>query len=233
MTTDSATADSERRPRLRRFRAAAIVFAAIATLLVAIVILTGARRLQPDEIVREIGAYNSPGNRLRVVVAESDQKTVTFTLVSPKSWKRVTNLLHHGRPMPVVECEVERDWFFCFDQHDRLWVFVGRWDKSWGPLRQIPGGGTRPRTQSIVMSGFWVDRGIFVSGANIVSTTGDWPGVPQRFFEEIPGRDDSTLWGDGLTLPQSPPEFSPVERQVISAARSFGAAHWRGPESQQ
>jgi hypothetical protein len=222
MTTDSATAGSEGRHHIRRFRAAAIVVVAIGALLVAIAIVAGAPRLRPDEIVREFGAYDSPGNRFRVVVAESDQKAVTFTLVSPNPWKRLTTRLSHGRLMPGVEFEVERDWFFCFDQYDRLWVFVGRWDRDWGPLRQLPGGGTRPYPQAVTMLGIFFSGGSRPSGASVVSDTGEWKGVPPRFFAEIPEKEGSavTVWGEIPPIPDEPPEFSPIEH---STAKSF----WR------
>jgi len=223
MTVSAVNTAGRPRTPIRRFRTAAIGFATIAVALLAIVILTGARRLRPDEIVREVGAYNSPGNRFRVVVAESDQRTVTFTLVSPRPWKRVTAILDNGRPLPaVVELEVERDWFLCFDEYDRLWLFVGPWDRDSGPLRQLPSGGTGGYTQHVMMFGFFFIGARPVQGISTVSRYGDWRGVPPRFFDQIPGKDERSVsvWGEIPSIPATPPEFTQAER-------AGAASYWR------
>jgi hypothetical protein len=223
MTTDSAaTARGRRFPSPPKLRIAALVFAALAVVLVAIVGLTGARRLQPDEIVREPGAYDSPGNRYRVVVAESDARTVTFTLVSPRPWKRVAAILDHGRPLPAVaEFEVERDWFLCFDEYDRLWLFIGQREPG-TELRKTSSGGFVPRIQSVMMFGFFFLGTQPIDSVSVVSSTGDWKGAPPRFFAEIPGKEGAPIavWGEIPPIPGAPPGFSPAEH---AAARS----HWR------
>lgn len=202
---------------------AGVGVAGIVSALTLLIVLTGAERLEPDEIVRDYGTYVSPGRRFQLVVRETANRTICVELESPVWWQRIVarflDRSGRSRRLPDLEFEVERDWFLCFDDYDRIWIFVGQWDRGWGPLRRLPSGGTRPYTQTVTMSGFYFRWGRPVAAKRVVSSTGDWRGVPPRFFEQIPGRENSSIavWGMNPPIPAVPPKLTPAERAAAAA----------------
>lgn len=219
-TEQIAAQTPRRRPR---FIVAGVSFAGIVLALLTFLVLTGAERLEPDEVVRNCGRYVSPGRRFQVVVSETENDTVRIVVESPNPWKRFLSRFRNSNyPYPglIAETEVELDWFLCFDEYDRLWMFLGPWDRGWGPLRQLPSGGTGGYTQHVEMYGFFFLGPRPVGGMSTVSHRGDWRGVPPKFFGQIPGKEDTSVavWGTHPTIPATPTKFTRAER---TAAASF------------
>jgi len=218
-TEQTATQMPRRRPR---FIIAGASLAGIVLALLCLVVLTGAQRLEPDEVVRDHGTYVSPGRRFQVVVRETRNDTIRIEFESPNPWTRLLSRFSKSNyPFPglISETEVKRDWFLCFDQYDRLWLFVGPWDREQGPLRRLPSGSTAGYTQNVTMYGFFFIGTRPVGGVSTVSRRGDWRGVPPRFFEQIPDKEDASvaIWGEIRPIPATPPEFSPGERAAAAA----------------
>lgn len=208
---------------------AATALAAI-VMLISIVVINTPPHLEADEIVREYGTYVSPGKRFRVVVEETDNQMIKVGFESKPTFRLVVQRFFNRsrrRQVPVFsEFEVERDWFLCFDEFDRLWIFTGRRDPKI-EARKTSGGGTRPRVQSVMMKGFSFINGRTMGTEMVVTGIGDWRGVPPQFFDQIPGKDDPSLsiWGENPPIPADPPEFTPAERAAALAYwRNFDAA---------
>lgn len=213
--TERAAAEGPR--RRRRFIIASVCVAATMPLLLALIVLTGAERLAPDDVARSCGTYLSPRGKL-LVVKDADNGMIQIQFESRRWWQRVLNRVNQRvRPQPDWEFERERDWFFCFDKYDRLWVFIGRRDPAIAH-RQTSSGGFVPRIQSVLMSGFWFVGSRPIGGACVVTDTGDWQGVPPRFFEQIPCKADPSVdvWGEIPPIPATPPEFTPGERAAAA-----------------
>jgi len=220
------TRNASRRPKWhRRLTVAVVSIAVIASALFGILLLTGSYRLQPDEIVRGYGTYDSPSKRYRIVVEESDNKMITVGFVSRSPWHSIVDRIVNRKPTRRVdrftEFEVERDWFLCFDEFDRLWIFTGQRDSSI-VTRKTSSGGFKPRVQSVGMRGFWFRRSRVMGVDMDVTGTGDWRGCPPQFFAQIPYKGDPSvaIWGEIPPIPKDPPEFTPAERVAI-------AAYWR------
>ena len=201
-----------RRPeRRRRWTIAAIGVAVTAAILFGLAVLTGPARLKTDQVLREYGTYVSPSNQMITVgfASRSPWLSILDRFVNRKRARQVARF---------TEFEVERDWFLCIDEYDRLWLFTGRRDPAM-KARKTSSGGTKPRVQSVMMSGFFLHGSRVLGGDMVVTGIGDWRGCPRQFFEQIPHKGDPSvaIWGENPPIPEDPPEFTPAERAAIAA----------------
>lgn len=223
-TTPDPSRDDTAVTRVRKWiRGHLIVTSLTAALIVFLIVAALLRppRLHPGQIVDDFGTYRSPSGRLRLSISESTEGNVNITMLRPvKRFHVLTTYSENG----VGDFEAEREWFLCFDEYDRLWLFVGRWDPRWGELRKMPYGGYCPPQPSVQLAGFWflqVDGQMGVTGGNggiggtLVSSTGHWEGVPPEFFERIPGKDED-FWGEIPPIPDAPPALSPSQRRMAA-----------------
>jgi len=99
----------------------------------------------------------------------------------------------------------------CFDEYDRLWFYLGRWPGKPGTQRRLPGGGTRPDFQVVLLRGFHFTGGkkLTFKGTD-VSQTGEWEGVPPGFFRRLPEASDSG-WAAGAIVPPHPVSFTKAQ----------------------
>ncbi|WP_459554517.1 hypothetical protein [Lacunimicrobium album] len=169
-------------------------------------------RLKVGQVVDRVGEYRYPSGdrRLKIIedadgnIAISTQYRVMRYYLFPV-WFENNNTLF----------ESERDWFATVDQYERLWVYHGPWDKAWGPKRKMPSGGTVPYPPAVIVDGVipFGRRG-FRRGSMVVSSIGDWRGVPWEFFHRIPDKNDGT-WGHGQTIPATPLVYSVSDEREI------------------
>jgi hypothetical protein len=185
----------------------------VVTIWIAWIILMFPVRLRAGQIVDEFGTYRSPQRQYGITVAQSPDNIVrvTFTHRTTRYWfltSFVDGVSH--------DFEAEREWFACFDEYDRLWLFVGKWDPQWGDTRRLPSGGYKPHIQGVILEGFWFGQSRVLGGGNVVSSTGDWAGVPREFFDRIPDR-HGNVWGENPALPDSPPPLTENQKQAAEA----------------
>jgi hypothetical protein len=171
-------------------------------------------RLDSGQIVDESGVYRSPQGHYRLTVSETPDHNVSLVLSRRASRFLLLSSFTDDRP---IEFEAEREWFACFDEYERLWLFVGKWDSNWGESRKLPSGGYQPHVQSVLLEGFWFGRRGLLHGGNVVSSTGDWAGVPQEFFERIPAKHQA-VWGENSKIPDTPPPLTESQRQAAESS---------------
>jgi hypothetical protein len=191
-----------------------VVGGALILILLAWIVSRIPRRLQPGEVVDEFGVYRSPSGDRKIAISKSPDG---LTHVSFQHW----NLAYPFRPSseePFTSFESRRDWFLCFDEFDRCWLFRGRWDAQWGKSWRSPTGAFWPHIQEVFVSGFFFDRSRPLYGTMIVSSTGQWEGVPQPFFDRIPAKHDA-VWGQIPPIPDKPPRLSPSQLQNAQSFR--------------
>ena len=173
------------------------------------------RTLTAGEVIDESGVYCYPGGKKLVEITRTHAGNIEIT-TSRLSY------LYYIIPRRTVDqfhtFEAEREWFVSVDQYQRLWLFVGRWHKEWGPNRKMPSGGTVPWVQSVLMQGLMLlESGDVAMGVNVPSLTGDWEGVPQAFFDLIPGKDKKVpVWGEVEPIPESPPKFTKKQEKKLT-----------------
>jgi len=143
-------------------------------------------RLSPDVVVNQLGTYRFPTGNSKLHITKDESGNVNVTV-------------HHHRTrfyfipqtyaVQRITFESEREWFVSVDNYQRLWVFRGQWDRSWGELRQMPSGGTIPYDPAVYLYGsLFTPDGFRPSCVQVVAETGDWAGVPADFFARIPDR---------------------------------------------
>ncbi|QDT84556.1 hypothetical protein MalM14_22160 [Gimesia chilikensis] len=171
--------------------------------------------LTAGEVIDQLGVYRYPDGRKLVKITRTEAGNVKIT-TSQLSYR------YFIIPRRTVDqfhtFEAEREWFVSVDQYQRLWLFVGRWQKEWGPNRKMPSGGTVPWVQSVLMQGLMLlESGEVAMGVNVPSSTGDWEGVPQAFFDLIPGKDKKVpVWGEVEPIPESPPKFTKKQEKKLT-----------------
>lgn len=204
---------ASRRKRRKRWLGLALVAGAVAALLIAIGIALTPRRLKPGEVIAEFGTFRSPAGRSGVVIRKADQGLIELTLQRPME---VFSLIAVRGDSSVTQFDAEREWFVAFDEFERLWVYIGPWDKRWGKTHEFPGGSFRPHVPSVTVDGLFVTQSRVEYGHAVVSSTGDWDGVPIEFFQRIPGK-QASIWGDAPPIPESPPVLTEALRQQMEA----------------
>ncbi|MEP3478731.1 MAG: hypothetical protein ABJZ55_05745 [Fuerstiella sp.] len=172
-------------------------------------------QLGPGQIVEDCGKFRFPRGNRTLHLSEDDHSNVHIAVHVRSSvvcCVPFTTIPYRTVPWESVEHEVvvesEREWFASVDRYDRLWVYYGRWDKQWGNLRKLPGGGTRPYAPAIIMHGlsFLRSGGLTVHG-QVVSDTGDWGGVPADFLKRV--QEATELETDEkCVIPATPPTFT-------------------------
>ncbi|MBT6154745.1 MAG: hypothetical protein HOL01_10015 [Planctomycetaceae bacterium] len=187
----------------------AVVFVAVAVVGVLSALRT--RNLTAGQIVDQPGQYLSPNGSFHLKITETKEGNIRLTRLNSKR-------RHYFIPSSVetllFEFEGEREWFFCFDKYDRLWVFRGKWNSQWGETHEISGGFV-PHVPDVLREGFMFNSGQIFSGFNAVSSTGDWAGVPPEFFDRMPDKRNGK-WGNITLIPDHAP---PLTRQQESMAR--------------
>jgi hypothetical protein len=207
-STNAAVPDRRRGRRPVHIAIASVSF--VTLLLAAVMLLISPESLQPGQCIQGYGRYASSRGHRRVTVSESSIGTVRIVLHEP--WREFFGLTTHSQH-DFAEFEVQREWFLCFDEYDRLWLFVGAWNTDWGATRQLKSGGYWPHTQSVLMSGVWFDGPRDLRGSVVVSSTGDWEGVPIEFFDRIPGK-DAAVWGERSQVPHEAAALSLRQRRI-------------------
>ena len=173
------------------------------------------RTLTAGEVIDESGVYCYPGGKKLVEITRTQAGNIEIT-TSRLSY------LYYIIPRRTVDqfhtFEAEREWFVSVDQYQRLWLCVGRWHKEWGPNRKMPSRETVPWVQSVLMQGLMLlESGDVAMGVNVPSLTGDWEGVPQAFFDLIPGKDKKVpVWGEVEPIPESPPKFTKKQEKKLT-----------------
>jgi hypothetical protein len=202
---DSEQASSDVRPR-RLLWGGVIVLLALTT--ASMFLVDHLRRLRPGEVVDQDGTYYSPRAKYRVTVTEQPAAGFVNVEVQSKT-NRLWIFSSYGRKAARY-LDVERDWMLCFDEYDRLWLFIGKWPGATGKQRTHPSRGTLPDHQSVLLQGFFFDGGRLAFGENVVSATGAWAGVPPEFFARLPGGSDPG-WSRGAIVPKRPVSFTKAQ----------------------
>lgn len=165
-------------------------------------------RLEPDEIVREPGLYLSPGGEQRLIVSHAEDGTTYVATERTGNWwdhmARIWSRFRGDRGPRGSEVGPGLPWLACFDEFDRFWLLTSR-----GVPKGLP-------KQSVMVQGFYFQQGTLVQGTSLVQFAADWKGVPPRFFQEIPRKDDPAAWDDDLP-PAAPPQLTVTERSAVSA----------------
>ncbi|WP_298862307.1 hypothetical protein [uncultured Gimesia sp.] len=181
---------------------------------IVVIILLSRPRLKAGQVIDQFGTYRFPsgGHKLEINKTESGNVEVTV------HW-RTTRF--YVIPLMVKDkfhtFESERDWFVSIDRYQRIWLFMGEWNKQWGKLRKMPSGGTVPYAQAVLMKGLmFTGSKQFGFGVQNVSETGDWAGVPQPFFNRIPDKEEASVWGGISSIPGSPPPFTKQQQKTIT-----------------
>lgn len=173
------------------------------------------RTLNAGEVIDQFGTYRYPDGRKLVEITRTEAGNVELT-ISRLSYRyyiiptRTSDHLH--------TFEAERDWFVSVDRYQRLWLFVGSWDRKWGPLRKMPSGGTIPYAQSVLMQGLVFYRPDRLGECSMnASAMGDWRGVPHAFFERIPNKNKTeAVWGGIPPIPVRPPDFTMQQNTMLA-----------------
>jgi hypothetical protein len=204
---------ASRRPPWRIIFLAASAVCVIATLFF-VFVLRLPRRLNPGQVVDQIGTYRFPsGGRQLEIVKTDDGHLEVMTKWPDKRWWPLPTW---GRTS-VGNFDVERQWFISVDECKRLWLFVGPWDPQWGRPRKLSSGGSASHVPTVLMEGKWfLPDGSVVSGSNDVSMSGDWTGVPAEFFDRIPGK-SMPVWGNIPKIPVLPASFTERQMQQLAA----------------
>lgn len=174
-------------------------------------------RLSPEQVINQLGTYRFPTGNSTLQIAKDESGNVSVTVHNQTTR---FYFIPHTYADPPTTFESEREWFVSVDKYQRLWVFHGHRDRSWGKLRAMPSGGTIPHAPAVLLIGeYFTPNGRLVSGYNLVSRTGDWAGVPAEFFARIPDR-DSVKMGNAAAIPDSaPPLTKQQESQLTSRIR--------------
>jgi hypothetical protein len=170
--------------------------------------------LHSGQIVNEFGEYRSPQGHFGLTVSKTPRHNVRLVLSRRATRFLFLSSFTDDRP---IEFEAEREWFACFDEYERLWLFIGKWDSRWGESRELPSGGYVPHVQSVLLEGFWFGPRGLLHGGNVVSSTGDWAGVPNEFFERIPAKHQA-VWGKIPMIPDTPPPLTASQRQAAGSS---------------
>ena len=216
MTTPPQPHANGASPVARKWNRVLIGFTSLlVVVLLALLLFSTRDRLRPGQLVDDLGTYRSPWGRQKVEISKSPEGYISVTL--SRRWRQ-SPLLNPYSSSGRTEFEAERDWFLCFDEYDRLWLFVGEWDRDWGELRELPSGGTRPYAQAVQHTGFHFNRNGVSRGSSVVSGMGKWEGVPKEFFERLPAKDDPG-WGPASIVPETPPPLTLTVDQRRTVAR--------------
>lgn len=219
MTTTSVTMTESKSPPVgsnRRGRWAAAGAVLLVALMMSVLALRP-RRLEPGECLSDPGVYRSPGGRYRITISAPANG---FKSISLTRRRRHFGIWYETVASDTKLVDQERDWFHCFDQYDRLWSYEGPWNKAWGPTRRRPGGGHSQHAPSVILDGAMYIQGRGpMRASSVVSTVGNWAGIPKPFLDRIPDK-DSQVWGDIPSIPAVPPEYTAAEDLAIRQCMS-------------
>jgi len=193
--------------------AGTLLVAVLVVLVVGVFVRLRYVRLAPDQIVDQFGTYALPdGNQAYHVSRTADGHVRVRQLVRQTRFYFLPTTIE----FLCAEFESERRWLLCFDRYDRLWLFVGKWEPQWGERSKLPSGGWWVNYQQVIVC----DR----FGIEVVSSTGNWAGVPTAFFDCLPGKQEPVWGGVSPPVPHSPPPLSATEERrlgrFVSAHRS-------------
>lgn len=203
------------RPQQKRIDKFVYATVAIVVVLGVTVVVSGPQRLQPGEVIDELGEYRFPSGNRKLSITKDESGNVRVAVHRQKFpyYCGPYGYSPTGRPRLF---ESERDWFLSVDKYNRLWGYLGHWDPAWGTLRQMPSGGTIPYAPAVFLDGmFFTSSGDLVSGLSVVTSTGTWAGVPEQFFNRIPDR-ESAQWGTVPPIPTERPQLSRQEKERLT-----------------
>ncbi len=201
------------------------VFAAAAALAVTLIFNVWSSQLprvvRTDQIIDQYGMYLSPARRQIVEIAKSDAGNVE-TMV--RGWGVGRDGVCKQYKYQVFEFEAERNWFLTIDQHQRLWLYRGPWNRDWPDRRKMPSGGSIPYTPAVLMDGRWFDRrGQLFNGYIEVSTAATWSGIPQEFYDRIPDK-NSPIWGHIPRMPAAPDRLTEQQADRLGLTQLWARA---------
>ncbi len=170
-------------------------------------------RLNSQQVVNQLGTYRFPTGNSTLQIAKDESGNLAITV-----HHQTTRFyfIPYTYTAPPIIFESEREWFVSVDKYQRLWVYHGHWDQTWGELRQMPSGGTIPCDPTVSLHGSYFTRnGVLVSGYNLVTETGDWAGVPAEFFTRI--RDNGNAkWRNAPAIPDSAPPLTKQQESQLA-----------------
>ena len=165
--------------RLRATLSLVVIVGAFALLTILFLVWNLPPRLNWQQVVSLPGTYRFPTGNNSIQVAKDQSGNLTITV--HRQGTRFYFFPYTYSEQPIT-FESEREWFLSVDRYQRLWVYHGHWDRTWGKLRQMPSGGTIPYAPAVLLHGsFFLKNGVLVSGSSVVTETGDWVGVPAEF----------------------------------------------------
>ena len=185
------------------------VLGVVALLVIIAVIRSLPPRLSPEQLVNQFGTYRFPTGNSTLQIAKDGSGKINVTV------HQQTNLFyfipHTSTDLPH-SFESDREWFVSVDEYQRLWVFHGHRQRSWGNLHAMPSGGAIPHEPAVIRIGEYITpNGQMVSGYNLVSRTGDWAGVPREFFARIPDR------GNAPAIPDTAPPLTKQQQSQLAS----------------
>ena len=194
--------------RSQAVRSVVFIIAAAALLTVCFFVGKLPPRLNPEQVVSQLGTYRFPTGNNSLQIAKDQSGNVSITVHRQATRLYFIPYTYSDRPFTF---ESERDWFVSVDKYQRLWVYRGHWGKSWGKLRQMPSGGTIPYAPAVLLDGsFFLENGKLVSGSCVVSETRYWAGVPGEFLARI-HKSGTEKWRTACAIPDLPPPLTQVQ----------------------
>ena len=170
-------------------------------------------RLLDGQIVSKPGRYQFPNHGATIEVRDARDGWIEFTIrPAVRFWKRFVPWRRSGDTSLV---EKRRDWFFTVDEYGRVWKFVGGWNPEWDERPSLPSGDSTVNYPTVGVTGpLLIYDGTRVSfGWNSVSSTGEWKGVPQGFFDRLPTEDQ---WiREHWNAPTRPEPLSATEQMLL------------------
>lgn len=200
--------------RSHAIRALVAVVGVVALLTVLVLVWNLPPRLNSQQVVNQLGTYRFPTGNSTLQIAKDQSGNLTITV-----HRQTTRFyfIPYTYTDPPITFEAEREWFVSVDKYQRLWVFHGHWDQTWGELRQMPSGGTIPYDPAVSVHGWqFTPNGLLASGFNLVSETGDWAGVPAEFFARIRDSGNAT-WGNAPAIPDSAPPLTKQQESQLAS----------------
>jgi len=213
-----------RRFNVRRVLIAAVSIAGAVTLLLVCQLLSKKNteslpQLRAGQLVHNCGEFRFPNDSRTLEVSELESGNVSIAIRAESSvvWCiPFTKIPYRTSSQSYIKHQVvvesERDWFGSVDRYNRLWIFYGRWNKQWGQLRELPGGGTRPYAPAVILQGFsFSPSGTLVRGSKLVMRSGDWAGAPTRFLQRV--QNATKMEAENcLLVPANAPIFTPAQK---------------------
>lgn len=169
-------------------------------------------KLEVGQVIDQFGTFRFPAGHNRLEIEKTASGNVEVSIYRRETGFHFFPSMKKQGPLTF---EAKRDWFVCVDSFQRLWVFRGRWKKEWG---KMPLGDAVPASQAVLMFGMnTLSNGGIEIAAYIVSSSGNWSGVPHAFFDRIPDKDQGTaVWGEIPKIPDAPLPLTQQQKKMLT-----------------